>query len=175
MKFLQNMRMLLGIDKSGVAAVEFALIIPLFLFLFGWTTDVALAFRQSLRISSAVSAASYYAFINGQSLDSSTASAFIDKTKDIVAQSIVNSDNLTISVLINNNADTSYASEYFCASSDLALMTTTGLMSTACGGGLMSGKFVTISVNGLLTPLFPSLNLFSSAFSVNQKVIVRVK
>jgi Flp pilus assembly protein TadG len=54
------------VARSGVAAVEFALIMPVLLAVIGGLTDFGLAFLDQCELAAAVTAGSQYAFSQGQ-------------------------------------------------------------------------------------------------------------
>lgn len=167
---------LLRSDRSGVAAVEFALVAPLFLLLIVGLVDLGIAYHAKLRVNAAISAASYYAFQKGQGLTAATAPAYKTSVEG-VASSLLDklSDDLSVEVRINDDPTGAKASTTFCVSGYPPVFKAAGATSSRCGGNTTSGKFVRIDVSGHITPIFLSANLFGGSLSVADSALVRIQ
>ena len=163
-------------DRSGVAAVEFALMSPIFLLLMVGLIDLGFAYHAKLRVNAAISAASYYAFQKGQALSVATAQAYTANVAGVASSLLANvSDDLSVSVVINDDPTGAKTSTTFCVSGYPAVFTAAGAASTSCGGNLTSGKFVSIRVSGHITPIFLSADLFGGSLAVADAALVRVQ
>ncbi|PYE26765.1 TadE-like protein [Rhizobium sp. PP-CC-3A-592] len=163
-------------DNSGVAAVEFALVAPLFLLLIVGLVDLGFAYHAKLRVNAAISAASYYAFQKGQALTAATAPAYKTDVEGVASNLLANlSDDLSVAVFINNDPTGAQASTTFCVSGYPPAFTAAGAKSVSCGGNVTSGKFVRIDVSGHITPIFVSANLFGGYLAVADSALVRIQ
>jgi len=163
-------------NRRGIAAVEFGIFAPLLLFLAVVMVDFGFAFNNKLRIVSATSTAAQYAFANGQSLNASTLSTFRTNVTT-VAQTTANMTSApTVTVLFNNAADSSTLANFYCASGFAPVTwTSTGTSSVSCGGSVMSGKFVTITVMSTANSLFKSDSILGRVITTTDTAIVRVQ
>ncbi|MCD7111579.1 pilus assembly protein [Rhizobium sp. DKSPLA3] len=159
-----------------MAAVEFALVAPLFLLLIVGLVDLGIAYHAKLRVNAAISAASYYAFQKGQGLTAATAPAYKTSVEGVASSLLAGvSDDLSVEVLINNDPTGAKASTTFCVSGYPPVFTAAGTTSTSCGGNLMSGKFVRIAVSGHIKPIFVSANLLGGYLVVADFALVRIE
>ena len=164
----------LAASRSGSAAVEFAIVFPLMLLIFAATVDLGFAYYQKSRIGSAISAASYYAVRNGNSLSSSNADTMRTTLESIIRSTLGSSTDFTVSILINNSTGATEASNYYCVTGYPPTYTSTGSSQTTCSGSLTSGKFVTISVSQQIRPLILSPGLITNVYGLNRSIIARV-
>jgi Flp pilus assembly protein TadG len=160
--------------RKGAAAVEFAVVFPLMLVIFAATVDLGFAYYQKSRVSSAISAAAYYAVRNGNSLSSTNADAMRATLQGIVQSTLGLSSNITVTVLINNSTNATDASNYFCVAGYPPTYTSTGNSQTSCSGNLTSGKFVTIHVTEQLTPLILPPGFAAGVYGLDRSVTARV-
>jgi Flp pilus assembly protein TadG len=164
----------LGEDSAGVAAVEFALILPVFGVLLAGVVDLGNVLYTRFRLDSAVSAAADYVEVNAASV-SSTGGATLAGNAATIVQSSQGSSWANASVTINNgpvatinngnttaggtaaNADSCYCPTYSGG-------TTSWGGAVACGsacpsGSMTAGKFVTITASRTYTPLFSTYGI----------------
>lgn len=157
---------------SGSAALEFAIIAPVFAVTLIAIVDFAFAFYSKLELSSAVSAGAQYAYLNGQALTSSTAAAFITNVQTVVKGASA----LTLpapTVLYNNVASGANAGNCYCISTSGTW--TTGTCGTACStNGPTAGKYVSISANYSYAPIFPTDKYISSG-TITESALIRVQ
>lgn len=164
----------LGDDSKGVAAVEFALVLPIFGVLLAGIVDLGNVLYARFRLDSAVSAAADYVEVNASSV-SSTGGATLAVNAATIVQSSQGSSWANASVTINNgpvatinngnttssgtaaNADSCYCPTY-------AGGATTWGGAVSCGsacptGSTTAGKFVTITASRTYTPLFSTYGI----------------
>ena len=158
--------------SDGAAALEFAILAPVFAVTLIAIVDFAFAFYSKLQLASAVAAGAQYAYVNGQSLTSSTASAFITNVQTVVGGASA----LTISsptVYYNNVASGANANNCYCISNTGTW--TTGTCGAACSvNGPTAGKYVSISANYTYTPIFPTDRYISSG-TITEAALIRVQ
>lgn len=165
-------------NDEGVAAVELALLAPIFLLFLALLLDLGLAFSNKLRLVSATAAAAQFAFSNGQSLTASTVPAFLANVNSVATSAANITPAPTVTVKYNNVTDGSNFTNYYCisgTSSTTAIWTSTSTSSSSCGGNVMSGKFVTIILSATTTPLFYSNSLIGTMITEQDAAIVRVQ
>jgi Flp pilus assembly protein TadG len=174
--------------REGTAAVELALLSPLLLLLLAGIIDFARAYDQEIELSSAVAAAGQYALINAASINSSNASSLAATLSGIVANS--NGAAWAGATVTVNNGATSAVSNGASSSSGTAANAnscwcpgggsgawTWGAPATcgsACAGGTLAGKFVTISGTRAFSPIFAAYDLIGS-ISLHQSTIVQAQ
>ncbi|KQR69099.1 TadE/TadG family type IV pilus assembly protein [Rhizobium sp. Leaf341] len=163
-------------DSSGVAAVEFALVAPVFLLLMVGLVDLGLAYHAKLKVNAAISAASYYAFQTGQALTAASAGAYTTHVADVASSLLADlGSDLAVHVVVNDDPTGAKASTTFCVAGYPPIFTAAGATSSSCGGNLTSGKFVSIGVSGTITPIFLSANLFGGFLAIADASLVRVQ
>ncbi|HEX4199200.1 MAG TPA: TadE/TadG family type IV pilus assembly protein [Caulobacteraceae bacterium] len=163
----------LGEDSAGVAAVEFALILPVFGVLLAGIVDLGNVLYTRFRLDSAVSAAADYVQVNAASV-SSTGGATLASNAATIVQSSQGSNWADASVTINNgpvatvnngntttsgttaNADNCYCPTY---SGGTTTWGAAVACASACPSGPSAGKFVTITASRTYTPLFSTYGI----------------
>lgn len=162
-------------NRDGIAAVEFGLIAPIFVWLLGLLIDFAVAFNMQLQLASSVHAAAQVAFAQGQWVTRTTASSLITAVST-VATTAAGATPVTVQVLVNNAADGSNADNYYCVSGGKApVWSSTGTSSVICSGALYSGKFVSISVSASRRYIFLPSAIASKIATLSDSAMVRVR
>lgn len=162
-------------NRDGIAAIEFGLIAPVFVWLLGLLIDFAVAFNMQLQLASSVHAAAQVAFAQGQWVTRNTASSLITAVT-AVATTAAGSTPVTVNVLVNNAADGSNADTYFCvAGGRTPVWASTGSSPASCGGSLNSGKFVSISVTASRRYIFLPSAIASKIATLSDSAVVRVR
>ncbi len=167
--------MLSARQRSGIAAVEFALIAPVLFFLLIVMLDFSYAYNVRLKVINAVTAASQFAFQKGKAVTTATSETFLNDVRNVVTQMVRTRDAPQVTVLFNNAENGSTVSNYYCLSGSPATWSSTGSAQKSCGGSIMSGKFVTISVTSNAPTLFSVNPVFGDALAIHETSIVRVK
>jgi Flp pilus assembly protein TadG len=158
------------LDRTGAAAVEFALIVPLFGLLLAGVVDLGNLLYVRFRLDSAVSAAANYAVVNASSV-SSTGAATLAATAATIVQTSQGANWANATIVINDGPSATIlngttTTNGTAASADLCYCpsgwgtsTTWGsgvACGTSCAAGGTAGKFVTIIASRNYTPLFTS-------------------
>lgn len=162
--------------RDGIAAVEFALIVPVFLGFLGLLVDFSAAFNTRLKLSSGIAAAGQYAFAQGQSVSPATAAALIASV-GAVAQNATNlSPPPAVTVLVNNAPNGTTADSFYCLDgSNPVAWSSTGTRPASCGGSVTSGKFVTITMSSARTYWFLPSSVAARLSVLTDSAIVRVQ
>ena len=162
-------------DDRGVAAVEFALVGPMLIFLVGSMIDYAYGYNVKLKVADAVTAGAVYAFNNGQDVTAADAVTFLAAVKNVVTTVAEVQIPVTVETRFNNDVTGANASSYYCVDGYPAVWTSTGQSSVSCGGNIQSGRFVTITVSGDYHPLFLSNPVFARVLRIEESIVVRVQ
>jgi Flp pilus assembly protein TadG len=173
---------------KGTAAVELALLAPLLLILLAGIIDFARVYDQELKLSSGVAAAAEYALINAANINSSNATSLAATLSGIVANSngaawagaTVTVNNGATSAVSNGTASSSgtaaNANSYWCPTGSSAAWSwgSAAPQGSACAGGTLAGKFVTISGTRSFTAIFGNYGLISNT-TLHQSTIVQAQ
>lgn len=162
-------------QSEGVAALEFALIAPVFLLLMIAALDFGHAFYRKIRLINATTAAAHYALRQGPGVTRAQVSAFQAKVASIVVDAASLPVAPVVTVLFNNAADSGNLETFYCLSGYPAVWAAMGAAPGACGGNVSSGRFVTISVNAEAASFFLPNAVFGTAFDTRDDVIVRIQ
>jgi Flp pilus assembly protein TadG len=177
-----------GGARSGLAALEFALMAPVLSALFIGTVDASQLFMAQLKLSAAVGAGADYAMANASQV-SSTGGAGVASAVAAVVGNLNGTGWASGTVVVNNGPSAAFAGGastpsgtaanadlYYCMTgSPGAWNWGTGSNSaTSCGAGEpVSGKFVTISATTTVNPLIAGLSFTSG--TVSQSIAVQVQ
>jgi Flp pilus assembly protein TadG len=161
-------------DNQGVAAVEFALILPVFGVLLAGVVDLGNVLYTRFRLDSAVAAAADYVEVNASSV-SSTGGATLASNAATIAQSSQGSGWANASVIINNGPSSTISSGNTtvggtAANADSCYCPTYTTGNTTWGGAVScgsacpttsttAGKFVTITASRTYTPVFSTYGI----------------
>lgn len=177
-------------ETTGVSAVEFALVTPIFLLILAGTVDIGGLLKAKFELSSAVSAGSNYALLNGDKVSSAGGDA-LARSIMAVAASGVGGNGGNVQIVVNNgitisfDASTSQATQGGTASNaDLCYCPTRSgttltwgaakTCGSACTGGGRAGKFVTLSASKPYTPLFGGFGIVSDG-NITVRSVVQPK
>lgn len=175
--------------RQGTAAIEMALIAPLLLTLFAGIIDFARVYDQEIELSSAVAAAAQYALINVASINSGGAATLASMLSGIVANS--NGTNWAgATVTVNNGATNTLtngtptssgtaanANSCFCPTGISPAAWSFGAVATcgsACAGGTLAGKFVTIAGTRAFNAIFGNYGLIGN-ITLHQSIVVQAQ
>jgi Flp pilus assembly protein TadG len=178
----------LGLEQAGAAAVEFAVIGPLFGLLLAGVVDLGNVLYVRFRLDSAVAAAANYALINASSVNSTSGATLAGNAATIV-QTSQGSNWANASVVVNNGpantvvsgvataggtasaADSCYCPTYASGTTTWGSATTCG---SSCASGATAGKYVTITASRAYSPLFSSYGIVKSG-TISARATVRVQ
>ncbi|AID29349.2 pilus assembly protein [Mesorhizobium loti] len=174
-------------QKAGVSAVEFALVSPVLLVILAGTVDIGGSLKAKFELSSALSAGSNYALLNGDKVNSTGGGALAGNIATVVTSGLSGNGG-SIQVVINNgaalayNATTSTATQsgtaanadlcYCPGSSGAVAWSTPMACGSICSGGGIAGKFVTITASKPYTPLFGGFGIVSNG-NITVKAVVQ--
>lgn len=185
---LARHRLGLRTPRHGTAAVELALIAPLMLILLAGIIDFARAYDQEIELSAAVAAASEYALINAANINSSSAVALAATLSGIVANSngaawagatVTVNDGATSTVAggaTTSSGTAANANSCWCPTGNSATWGwgAAATCGSACAGGTLAGKFVTITGTRSFTAIFGNYGLISNR-TLNQSTMVQAQ
>jgi Flp pilus assembly protein TadG len=162
-------------DRSGVAAVEFALVTPIFCLLLAGIVDLGGALYTKFKLDSAVTAGANFAQVNASNVSSANGQTLANNIATIVETSegsgwaddgvVVNAGPAaTVSSGTSNASGTaSNADACYCPSGTPGSFTWGS--STTCGAACpgvntgYAGKFVTITASHAYTPIFSTYGI----------------
>jgi Flp pilus assembly protein TadG len=175
-------------SREGTAAVELALISPILLTLFAGIVDFGRVYRAELQLSSAVAAAAQYALLNAANINSANAASMAATLSGIVANS--NGANWAGATVTVNGGSSSVvsggvttaggtaanANGCWCPTGAVANWTwgTAATCGTACAGGTLAGKFVSITGSRAFSAILSSYGLIGDR-TLHQSVIVQAQ
>jgi len=169
---------LLRRSRSGVAAIEFAIIAPLYILLMAGMLNLGGAIYVKMTVDSAITSASTYALAKGDSITAAGAATLADQIAGMLATELGLTDS-TISVDVNNgavlsisggvkrtNGTAANADLCYCPAANGAVVVWGSAVACAsqCPSGGFAGKFVTVAASRPFTPMFP-VNYIVSASS----------
>jgi Flp pilus assembly protein TadG len=136
--------------KAGVAALELALVAPVFTTLLVGVADFSMAYHQQLQLAAAVSAGALYAFAQGQTESGTTLTT--DVKNFVTAVSAVSLTSVTVKY--NNGL---VATSCYCVHASPPTYSAAMTCGATCtdGSGSTAGKFVSISAKITYTAKFP--------------------
>jgi Flp pilus assembly protein TadG len=159
-----------ALHEVGAAAVEFALVAPVYMLMFVGITELSLAMYNKFELNGSVSAAANYAILNASEVGSGNGATLAQNLALIVANGhAANWANATITVNDGpaatlsggvvttsgtaGNADSCYCPTLSGSAVSWGNATTCGAV---CTGGGIAGKFVSIVASSQYTSLFGS-------------------
>ncbi len=168
----------LFVARRCVAAVEFALLAPVFALMFAGIVDLGNALWTWCRLEEAVAAGTSFALVNGgvnsNDVNSTNGQNLASDIAGIVANSAKVGRYLTpadVTVVVNNGPTTTItngvpansgtaasADSYYCLTGSSPTWSWGSAVASgnACAGGGTSGKFVTVTASYNFTPFFAS-------------------
>ena len=175
-------------DNRGIAAIEFAFIVPVFLILLMGTVDMAQMLLACYRLDQAVAAGSQYAVINSSSVNSTGGATLASNIATIVANAngSASANNTVVvnngpTVTITNGHSTSggtatNADSCYCPSGSPPSWTwgSSSTCSSSCSGGDQSGKYITVTANAAYTPILTIYGFLTNG-TITQNAVIRTQ
>jgi len=159
-------RGLIARRNKGVAAVEFALLAPMFVMVFAGTIDVGNALYIQTVLDSAVAAGTNYAVVNASDVGSANGASLASNIATIIAgtatsATVVVNDGPTVTVTNGtavSSGTASNANSCYCPTGSPPNWTwgSSVTCGNSCTGGGTAGKFVTVTASYSITPFFPA-------------------
>ncbi len=171
-------------EQTGAAALEFALILPLFGIIFAGAADFGAIICTKLSLESTVSSASNYALVNAANVAPATATSL---ATSIAA--IASGDWADATVTVNagptqtktptagaSSGTTAPVGSCYCPSvvSNAVVWGSVVTCASTCPGGGLAGKFVTISASRAYKPLFIGYGLVSQG-QISVRAVVQAQ
>jgi Flp pilus assembly protein TadG len=153
---------------NGVAALEFAMITPVLLFICAGLADFGLALRDQMQLHQAVSNGAGYAFAAQQSLLAS-----LGTVSPATVTSVVSASLTLPNVRVTASTPGPYCVQTNTQSSPPTSSLTAGSYDTACPGGNPAGTYMTITAQYTYTPMMPAYSQLASRF-LSATAIVRL-
>lgn len=165
-----------GRERRGAAAVEFAMIAPIFCVLLAASVDFGGVLYTQLKLDSAVAAGANYAQVNNANVSSANGAALATNVANIVrtSEGAAYADGMVVvndgpSVTITGGAASSGgaptpADSCYCPTGSGATFAwgAASACGASCPGAGIAGKFVTITVTRTYTPIFMSYGLIQN-------------
>jgi Flp pilus assembly protein TadG len=160
---------------DGIAALEFALVTPVFVLILAGVVDLGGVVSTKFRLDTAVAAASNYVLVNNSQVSSTQGATLATNLASIVTTGDTTST-ANGTVVVNNGPEVAVSagvssSSGTAANADLCYCPTgtpTNLTwgsavtcGSTCTSGLLAGKFVLLTANYTYLPVFSSYNFIN--------------
>jgi Flp pilus assembly protein TadG len=176
-----------GRQEAGASAVEFALVGPIFMLLLVGIVEFGMAMYNKFALNGAVSAAANYTILNATLVGSTSGATLAQNAALIVANGhAANWANATITInngpvatlsggVITTGGIAANANNCYCPTGSGSSLAWGSAMTcgTACAGGGIAGKFVSIVATSQFTSLFaggPFPNAIPATFTASAVV-----
>lgn len=179
----------LRLSDAGTAAVEFAMLSPVFLLLVAATVDIGGALYTKFRVDAAVSAGANYALVQNANVSSTGAPDLSTKIANLLSSSSATA-NTSGAVVINNgttatlNASGAASTSGSAAAADSCYCPTGSGASLvwgdavtcggACSNGSIAGKFVSIVARQNYTPFFANYGIVQDG-AISSSAVVQTQ
>ncbi len=176
-------------DRSGVAAVEFALISPTVILILVGLIDLGGLLYTRFQLNASLSAAANYAMVNQASVSSTTGASLASTLAGLISSG--QASNWADSAVTVNNGPTagssggtvttggtaSNADRCYCPTGTSASVTWGGSQTcgTTCPGGGYAGKFVLLSASRAYSPIFIGYGMLSQSGTMTVSSLVQVQ
>jgi Flp pilus assembly protein TadG len=175
-------------SHSALAAIEFAIIMPVFLMLLVGVVDLGMMLFEDYKLDQAVAAGSEYASVNPSSVNSTGGAALASSIATTVesangsgwANDVVTVNNGPTVTVTSGSAATSgtasNADSCYCPTGSPPNWTWGSAMTcgASCSGSGTAGKFVTITATASYTPLLSIYNFISSG-TLRQSAVIETQ
>lgn len=142
--------------RSGLAALEFALVAPAILMIFAGIADFGLALRDQMQLTQAVSNGATYAFAAQQALASLGLVSSTQVTSIVSASLALSAANITVS------QPAPYCIQTNSASSPPTSSLVAGSYDKACPNGNPAGTYMMIKAQYTYQPMMPAYSAMAS-------------
>ena len=151
-------------DRSGVAAVEFALVCTLLLIMLGGITDYGLAILDKSRLANAVAQGVEYAYLHPSS------------TSSQVQTVVQGSSSLTgVTATVTGPVPTSGPAVCYCIAGTPPALSAAATCSTNCADGSKPGTYVGISATYSYNAILPGFSRLTGTTTITESATARVK
>ncbi|HWY17018.1 MAG TPA: TadE/TadG family type IV pilus assembly protein [Rhizomicrobium sp.] len=186
--FSRSLGKLAGRANDGIAAVEFAILVPVFLILLMGTTDLGQMLYAYYKLDQAVAAGAEYAALNAANVTSTNGAALASSIATIVESA--NGSSWANDTIVVNNGPTvtvtsgtavssgtaSSADSYYCLTGSPGSWSwgTANATQVACAGGGSAGKFVTVTATYSYHPVLKIYNFITDS-TLSQSSVVETQ
>ena len=177
-------------NNRGIAAVEFAFIVPVFLILLMGAVDISQMLLAYYRLDQAVAAGAQYAVLNASNVNSTNGSSLASNIANVVANAngtasandtvvVNNGPAVTVTNGSSSSSGTaSNADSCYCPTGSPPTWTwgSSKTCSSNCDGGVVgqSGKYVTVTASVAYTPIL-KIYTFINNSTLTQSAAVRTQ
>ena len=177
-------------DRSGVAAVEVALISPTIILILVGLVDLGGMLYTRFQLDASLTAGANYAMINGTSVNATSAAALASTLAGLVSSGqSSNWANSSVTVnagptasssggVVTTGGTASSADSCYCPSGATTGSITWGSSQTCgatCTGGGFAGKFVLLSATHAYTPIFSGYGMVAPNGQITTTSLVQVQ
>lgn len=175
-------------DVKGNAAIEFALVAPIFALILAGSLDLGLLLFSRFQLEAAVSDSASYAMVHTDQVDSTNGDDLAAKMATIIAGGIASGETHA-AVVVNNGATADYdgakiklsgqasrSNSCYCPTGGAWALQWGGVQScgASCPGGGFGGKYVVVTVKQPYAPLFASYGFLKDG-SLYASAVVQTK
>ncbi len=165
-------------DTKGIAAVEFAAVAPLLIFIFGAAADFSMLIWSRTAVGSAVEAGTAYVISTGQqSFTTATIGPYLTTVANRVAGASLHGAPLlpsNVTVKYNNATDGSNLGKCYCLPASGTFPSSASACGSSCADGTTAGAFIRVSATFSYTPLSPLDTPFMTT-TFSSAAVVRVQ
>lgn len=177
-------------DRSGVAAVEFALIAPTLILVLVGLIDLGGMIYTRFQLDAALNAGANYAMVNAASVNSTSGAGLASTLAGLVSSGqTTNGNNSSITVnsgptasssggTVTTGGTASAADSCYCPTGAASSSVTWGTAQTCgatCTGGGYAGKFVLLSASVNYSPIFSGYGIVSASGTITSSSLVQVQ
>jgi len=175
-------------NTRASAAVEFAILAPVFGLILAGAIDFGGVVFTKFRIENAASAGANFALVNAANITAANGANLASQISAVIASSGSAASD-TNTVVVNNGPTASYANgsttpsgtaanagNCYCPTSTAGTVSwgSAATCGSACAGGGLAGKFITIAANRNYTPFFSDYGIVADG-TITVKVMVQAK
>jgi Flp pilus assembly protein TadG len=173
---------------EGLAAIEFAMIVPVYLMILIGAIDMGGMLYSSYRLETAVAAGSEYAALNSASVNGTNGASLATSIAGVVENAngsawandtVVVNDGPAVTVTGGSSSSSgtaANANNCYCPTGSPPNVTwgSAATCGSSCAGGGEAGKFVTITANVAYTPLFSTYGMIPNE-TLTQNATVEIQ
>lgn len=177
-----------AVDRSGIAAIEFALMLPVVALVTAASVDFGAILFTKFKLDESVSSATNYAMLNAGSVNAASGSSLASALATLVASSRGSgwaNSSVTVNAgpgasstngSLSASGSSSPADSCYCPTGSAASVSwgSTQTCGASCAGGGFAGKFVQVTATRNYTPLFSGFGLVAS-HTISASSLVQVQ
>ncbi|WP_245422958.1 TadE/TadG family type IV pilus assembly protein [Neorhizobium huautlense] len=171
-------------DTTGNAAIEFALVVPIFALVFVASVDLGMLVFSRFQLEAAVSASASYAIAHSDQVDGSNGSELAKNLALMIASNY--RGDATVVIQVNNGPQASYdgakikiggvnsqANACYCPKGNAVSVDWGGQFTcnTSCPDGGRAGRYVAVTARQTYTPFFRMFDVVRDGFIAANAVV----